>query len=94
MKKIDLLLKVNTQETELIYLRTFSTLLIQFVIAKGMDVEYMAWSKNKLKEVQNGLQGNEEGRENADERKDGSCGCGEGSCCKEGKEEVKAEGVD
>lgn len=88
MKKIRR--KLSQNEITIMRLDGVLTGVTQYLKEKGMFEDCQAWFKVKLEGGGiDGLQGNgKEGRKDADEGKDGGCGCGEGSCCKEGKEVV------
>lgn len=90
MKKIKR--KLSQNEKRIMLLTRMLNIADLYLKERGLVEDFKAWSLEKQKggDDTNGLQGNgKEGREDADERKDGSGCCGEGSCCKEGEEEVK-----
>lgn len=82
--------KLSQNEITIMRLSGVLTGVTQYLKEKGLFEDCQAWFRDKLKGGgDNGVQGNgKEGREDADEGKNGGCGCGKGSCCKEGKEEV------
>lgn len=89
--------KLSKNEITIMRLSGILNGVTQYLKEKGLFEDCQAWFRIKLGggDDTNGLQGNrKEGCKDADEGKDVGCGCSEGSCCKEGKEEVGIKAVD